>query len=520
MRRTPAGSWGIALLALLLAGPLLVVITSPLHTAAPEWSHVLRYMIPAQLGQTLALLAIALCTALLVAVPAAWLVSIHSFPLRSTLSWLLVLPLALPTYIASYTWAALLGPTGTISLWMEEHAGVKPDILNLTGLGVVMGLVLYPYIYLPARAAFARGMTSQLEAAHMLGASHFTRFLHVAVPLARPAIAAGAVLLCMEVLNDYGAVKYYGVRTLTTGVFRSWGGLRDTGSALRIGMVLVALVAFFLWFERRARGHGSTATDQVPSRRMPLRGSRGALATVFCVLLLFIAVGLPLSKIIGDAWTTRSTADLGALSTSFLRSLTLAAVAMSITLIVALLISFRERHGARRSPILYVTDLGYAIPGAVLALGAMVLAGPIDRSNWGGPVLIGSFGLLFYAYASRFLAVGTQPLFGALRSQPRSLDDAAHMLGAGPWRTFIYVNLPLLRPALLAAAVLVAVDVIKELPLTLILRPFNFETLATSTYRYAVNEQLRDAAWPALLIVLCAMVPLFFLERSLSRTQR
>src|SRR5690606_9601427 len=233
----------------------------------------------------------------------------NSFPLRGVLARALVLPLALPTYIAAYAYAALLGPTGGISLWCGEHLGLRPDILNLPGLGVVLGLVLFPYVYLPARAAFSRGMGGQLDAARTLGAHGGRRFLRVALPLARPAIAAGALLLAMETLNDYGAVKHYGVRTLTTGIFRSWGGLYDLGSALRLGTVLLGLVALLLWSERRARRGAQHTTDQAPARRVALRGARSWLATGWCLLVLFLGAGLPLGKIVVDAaatWDARS----------------------------------------------------------------------------------------------------------------------------------------------------------------------------------------------------------------------
>ncbi|MBK8500352.1 MAG: iron ABC transporter permease [Flavobacteriales bacterium] len=517
---TRAARIGITSLAVLLAGPLLVVLSAPLHTPAPEWEHVLGNLLWSQLGETLLLLAIALATALLIAVPCAWLVALFDFPLRRFVGWALVLPMALPTYIAAYTWAALLGPTGSMSLWLQSHFGVKPDILNLPGLGVVLGLVLYPYIYLPARAAFARGMTAQFDAARLLGAEGESLFRRVAVPLARPAIAAGALLLCMEVMNDYGAVKYYGVRTLTTGMFRSWGGLHDLGSSLRIGIVLVALVGVLIWIERRSRRHASTATDQAPIERRKLCGIEGWMAFAACMVVLLIACGLPMSKIIGDAWASWGINDHVGLMLALGRTLLLALGAVVLTLIIAIFFAHRERHSPRSSIAIRAANLGYAIPGAVIAIGAMVLVGPVDRSGWGGPVLIGSIGLLLYAYCARFLAVGTQPLFGAMRAQSASLDEAALLLGASTWRTFLRINLPLLRPALLGAGILVAVDVIKELPLTLILRPFDFETLGTSAYRYAVNEQLREAALPALLIVLCAVVPLFVLERQLRRVQR
>ena len=514
------GRWGITALALLLAGPLLVVMLSPLHVAAPEWHHVWVNLLPHQLGETLLLLAIALTTALLIAVPCAWLVALHEFPLRRIFGWALVLPLALPTYIAAYTWAAMLGPTGSITRWLAGHFGFAPDILNIWGLGIVLGLVLYPYIYLPARAAFARGMSSQLDAARLLGSNGTMLFRRIALPLARPAIVAGALLVGMEVLNDFGAVKHYGVQTLTTGIFRARGGLQDGGSALRLGIVLIALVAILLWIERRSRRKISTATDQVLTQRTTLNGVARWSAFAACTLVLGIAAGLPIGKIIGDVVATWSQRDHEALIAAFGHTAMLASTAACTTLLVALLFTFRERHGQRSNLAVRAANLGYAIPGAVIALGALVLAGGVDNSGWGGPVLIGSVALLLYAYTARFLAVGTQPLFGAVRAQPHALDDVARSLGASRWSTFLRVNLPLLRPAMLAASMLVAVDVIKELPLTLILRPFNFETLSTSTYRFAAIEQLRDASVPALLIVLCAVLPLLFLERLLDRPHR
>lgn len=514
------GRWGITALALFLAGPLVVVVLSPLHVEAPAWHHVLVNLLPHQLGGTLLLLAIALITALAIAVPCAWLVSVHHFPFRRFFGWALVLPLALPTYIAAYTWAALFGPTGSISLWCAEHLGFAPDILNIWGLGIVLGLVLYPYIYLPARAMFARGMSAQLEAARMLGSTGTMLFRRIAIPLARPAIAAGSLLVGMEVLNDFGAVKHYGVQTLTTGIFRARGGLQDGGSALRLGILLIVLVAVLLWSERRSRRNISTVTDQVSTQRRALSGVGRWSAFAACALVLGIAAGLPFGKIIGDVVATWAQRDHEALFAAFGHTALLAAAAAFTTLLCAVLFTFRERHGNRSNLIVRAANLGYAIPGAVIALGALVIAGAVDNSGWGGPVLIGSVALLLYAYTARFLAVGTQPLFSAVRAQPSALDDAARALGASRWSTFLRINLPLLRPAMLAASLLVAVDVIKELPLTLILRPFNFETLSTSTYRFAAIEQLRDASVPALLIVLCAVLPLLFLERLLDRTDR
>jgi iron(III) transport system permease protein len=339
----------------------------------------------------------------------------------------------------------------------------------------------------------------------------------LAVPLARPAIVGGALLAAMETLNDLGAVKYYGVRTLTTGIFRSWGGLYDIGSALRLSAVLIGLVVLLLWLEHRSRKGRSHATEQVPVVRQELKGMKAWAATAYCSLLVLFSVGLPLGKILGDVILLGVAAWPEGTFDAFGNTLGIAALAACCTVLVAVLFAFRERHTEQGRIVQRMADLGYAIPGSVIAIGVMALAGFTDR-NLGLPfALIGSVGLLTYAFVVRFLAVGTQPLYGALRQQSTTLDDAARTLGATRWRTFKRINLPLLKPALAAAALLVAIDVIKELPLTLILRPFNLHTLSTKAYELASIEQLREASAPALLIVLCGLLPVFLLERAVER---
>ena len=507
----------VSVLAVLLAAPLLVVITAPLHAPAPEWHHVLTALLPSHLWETAQLLAGVIVVALLLAVPSAWLVATHEFPLRRFFRWALVLPLAMPTYISAFAYAALLGPTGTLSAWLNDTVGIHPDIVSLPGLCMVLAFVLFPYIHLPARAAFAQGMTSQLEAGRLLGASPLRRFRALAVPLARPAIVGGALLVAMETLNDFGAVKYYGIRTLTTGIFRAWGGLYDLGSALRLSALLVGLVALLLWIENRSRKGRSQATDQVPVARLRLTGAKAGLATLWCLFIVLLGVGLPLGKIIGDVSSLGADAWPDGTFSAFGNTLGIAALAAGCTLVAAVLFAFRERYAKRWRILQSLADLGYAIPGAVIAIGVMAFAGLIDRNAGFSFALIGSIGLLTYAFVVRFLAVGTQPLYGNLRQQSIALDASARMLGASPWRAFTRINLPLLRPALAAAALLVAIDVIKELPLTLILRPFNMHTLSTKAYELASIEQLREASAPALLIAVCGLVPVFLLERMVGR---
>lgn len=517
MRISKAITLLVPILALVVALPVCMVLLSPLLFPAPEWAHVLWNLLPSHLWETLLLVCGTVCTSWLLAVPSAWLIASFDFPFRRLFRWALVLPLALPTYISAYTYADLLGPTGTLSAWLDRVTGVRPDIVSLPGLCFVLALVLFPYIHLPARAAFAQGMTVQLNAARTLGASPLQRLLRIAIPMARPAIAGGALLVAMETLNDLGAVKHYGIRTLTTGIFRSWGGLYDLGSALRIGAVLLGLVALLLWIERRARGHRSQANDQVPVQRQQLSGALGYAAFACCSLILLFGAVLPLANIVVDMLSLNLASWPNGTFAAMRNTIGIALLTGTCTLGVAVLFAFRERYGRRGAWLQWSAGLGYAIPGAVIAIGVMAIAGSLDRNNVFPFALIGSWGLLTYAFTVRFLAVGTQPLYGNLRQQGPELDASARLLGASPWRAFRSINLPLLKPALAASAMLVALDVVKELPLTLILRPFDMHTLSTKTYEMASIEQLREASAPAFLIVLCGLPAVLFLSRNLER---
>lgn len=511
MRRTP---WALVLLAALLIAPLVVVLTAPLHTAAPQWDYVLRNILLSHTWETAQLLLISVGAALVFGTGTAWLVATTDFPLRNVFRWALVLPLALPTYISAITFAALFGPTGSFTLAL----GLPLDIVTLPGLGSVFALVLFPYVYLPARAAFGMGMGQQLEAARLLGARGLRRFVRIAVPLGRPAMAGGAFLVAMETLNDYGAVKYYGIHTLTAGIFRSWGGLYDEGSALRLSGVLLGLVALLLWTEKRARRNAGRTTTHEPMKRIRLQGWRAWAATGACALLLSFAFILPVGAIVSDALRTYSSHGLLDILPAMGHTLLIGTLAATATLCIAVVLAYAERHVPGGGRAAAWAGIGYVVPGAVIALGVMALAGAI--ANWTGVLLIGGLALLVYAFSVRFLALANQPLRAGLEQQPRAFDEAARLLGASPWRTFRSVNLPLLRPSLIAAALLVLMEVVKELPLTLILRPFDLDTLSTRVFELARIEQWPDAAVPALLIVLCGLVPVLLLDRLLDRSHR
>jgi iron(III) transport system permease protein len=498
-------------LALLVLAPLLVVATAPLHTPAPEWPYVGSTLLPAYLWETAVLISRTVLLALLLGVSTAWLVSANDFPGRGYFRWALVLPLALPTYISAITFSALWGPTGTCSLWFAQHTGLDIDLLTPSGLACVLALVLFPYVYLPARAAFSAGMSDQLDAARMLGGGALRRAFRVAFPLALPAIGGGGLLVAMEVLNDYGAVKHYGVRTLTAGIFRSWGGLYDSGSALRIGGVLLLVVLMLMLLGRLSdRGAQRTITGK-HLKPVPLSGMRAAAASLFCALILGAAFVMPVTALASDAFRERTMQAASSFLPAMGNTLFIGLLAALSTLLLALVLSYGQRKS--RSRFGQLAGIGYVVPGAVIAIGVMSLAGWLTDVT--GIVLIGTIALMIYAFSVRFLALATQPLRAGLDQQPASLDEAARLLGASPLRTFLLVNLPLLKPSLLAAALLVLMEVVKELPLTLILRPFDTDTLSTKVFEMARIEQWSEAALPALLIVACGLVPVVLLDRLL-----
>lgn len=510
--------WANAL-AVLLCLPLLVVVLSPFFLEAPQWSFVGGAFLWEHLGGSLVLGFGTLVLALVFGVGAAWTVSVFDFPGRRIFSWLFVLPLALPTYIAALAFAGLLGPTGTWSVFLREHVGIEVDVMTMPGLCLVLALVLFPYVYVPARAAFSGGLTDALEASRTLGAGPWRRFVSVGLPLARPAIAGGGLLVLMETLNDYGAVKYYGLHTITTGIFRAWGGLYDQGSAMRLAVLLVVLVIMLIVVERMLRRRGLRTTDHRPMTRLSLSGAQRIIVLVVCSLLVLLSLVVPIGSLVVDALSVPGAHLLPELFSATLNTLHVGAWAAGFTLLVALLLAWNaRRQQANESRLGQVAELGYVVPGAVIAVGAMALAGLLDRAVGvvgivSGLALIGSLPLLVYAFGARFMAVAAQPIKAGLAQQPLALDEAARTLGVPAGRTFLRVNLPLLRPALVAAALLTALEVMKELPLTLIMRPFDFDTLSTTVHEYTRIEQTREAALPALVIVLCALLPVLLLHR-------
>jgi iron(III) transport system permease protein len=533
--------WSVValMLALAVALPVLVVASSLLQPAGGVWSHLAQTVLWDYLANTF-LLAVGVGLGVtLIGVGTAWLVTMCHVPSRGILEWALLLPLAVPTYIIGYTYTDLLQYAGPVQSTLREVMDWTrndywfPQIRSLGGATVVMTLVLYPYVYLLARAAFLEQCICMIDVSRTLGRGAWGSFFDVAVPLARPAIAGGVALALMETLADFGTVQYFGVNTFTTGIYRTWFALGEPVAAAQLAAALMMVIFLVLALERLTRGlarYQHTAASR-PRHSYRLSSARGALALVACLMPILLGFGVPVAVLVrmtlerGDALLGGMFLELAA------NSFSLAAVAAALTALLALVVAYGLR--LRSSPVIRasarVASMGYAIPGAVIAVGVLIPFARLDntidawmRDAFGistGLILTGTIGGLLFAYLVRFLALAMNSVEAGLTKINRNLDDAARVLGRGPGGALMRVHVPLMWGSVLTAVILVFVDVLKELPATLILRPFNFETLAIRVFRFASDERLAEASTAALAIVLVGLVPVILLSRAIARSR-
>jgi iron(III) transport system permease protein len=447
------------------------------------------------------------------------------------------MPLAMPTYIVSYTYVDFLNYAGPLQSWLRGIVGWTspqdyhfPEIRSLPGAVLVLTMVLYPYVFMTAQASFLRQPTSQLDVARTLGKSPWGAFYSVALPQARPAIVVGVSLALMECLNDIAAVSFFGVRTLTLGIYTTWLGEGNLGGAAQLAGVLLIFVFALLWVERHARKQQSQSPPSrhhMAARRMTLQGWHGILAALACFLPVFfgfILPGLILLKFATNRWGNIFSAPyFDAVWHSFVLALVASLVVVGLGLILAY--AHRSRRGTGVNIIIRVASIGYAIPGTVLGIGVLIPLAYFDnsvdifmRNSFGistGLLLSGTIAAIVFAYAIRFLAISFGSLESGLEKVTPNLSFAARTLGRTPFRAVIEVHLPILRPALISAALLVFVDCMKELPATLILRSFDFDTLATLVFELSSLDQLEESAAPALTIVAAGLIPIILLTRNL-----
>jgi iron(III) transport system permease protein len=518
--------------------PLATIVVLALAPGESIWPHLLRTVLPSALRDTLLLMLSVGGLTLLIGTGTAWLVTMYRFPGRALLDRLLVIPLAMPTYIVAYCYVELLDYAGPVQSGLRALLGWRtpadylfPDIRSLGGAAFVLSMVLYPYVYLSARASFVQQSVCALEVARTLGRTSLETFREVALPLARPALAAGMALALMECLNDIGAVQYLGVETLTVSVYTTWLQRANLGGAARLALVMLAFVALLFLLERIARGEGRTHHTTGRYRSIPFQDIEGWLgwaAAAICALPFVLGFLVPLGIILKHAATHAGPALSAGFVRAALNSMLLAVAAAALAVAIALVLAYARRvagNGFTR-PAVLAAGLGYAVPGTVLAIGLMIPLAAFDntldallRAQLGlstGLLLSGTLGALTLALAIRFLAVALGSIDAGLERISPSLDAAARALGETALSALWRVHVPILLPAIGSAALLVFVDTMKELPATLLLRPFNFETLATHVYSLAALEQFEQASLAALAIVLVGLVPVLLLHQQVA----
>ena len=525
------------LIALVLGLPIFTIAGFVLHPSNDVWRHLVDTVLAEYLLNSALLIAGVSVGTLVIGVGCAWLTSVCEFPGKRIFSWALLLPLAFPAYIIAYTYTGMFDFAGPVQTWIRSVTGwgvrdyYFPDVRSLGGAVTMFSLVLYPYVYLLARAAFLEQSVCVLEVSRTLGCSVWASFYRVALPLARPAVVAGLSLALMETLADYGTVAYFGLGVFTTGIFRTWFGLGDAVAAAKLAAILLAFVVTLIvierWSRKRAQYHHPTYRyRELPQYR--LRGLRAWLAFGACFLPLFAGFLLPAAQL--AVWAHETWEQM--VDATFLRlafnSLQLALGASLLAVLLALFLGYGKRLLDSKSvdAAVRMVASGYAVPGTVIAVGVIIPLAWFDnsvddflRDHYGissGLLLSGSLFAVMFAYMVRFLAVSVQAVESGLLKIKRSMDEAARSLSYAPAGILFRVHLPLMKGTVLTAMLIVFVDVMKELPATLILRPFNFNTLAVRAFELASDERLADSSTAALAIVAVGLLPLMLLSHTIS----
>ena len=524
--------------ACIIACPVAVVVGYAFVPAGEVWAHLADTVLPRYVANTVVLIVSVAAATFVVGVGTAWLVSMARFPLRGVFEWALILPFALPAYVLAYTYTGLLDVGGPVQGFLRDGLGFSgvarwfPGIRSLAGAAAMLTLALYPYVYLLARAAFLEQGAVLAEASRTLGRGPWATFASVSLPIARPGIAAGLALVVMEALNDYGTVDFFAVDTFTTGIYRAWFGLGEAAAAAQLSSILLVFVCAVLLAERWTRGRGRVYPMARRMHRPPARVLRGKAAfgaASACALPVVLGFALPAAALL--VWTVENAAELFdwryagfAFNSLFLSALT-AAVAVALAVAIAYAVRLRPRPATAAAA--RAAGLGYAVPGSVIAVGILLFSTWFDKAvDFGARSVFGvSTGLVFtgtvagivFAYVVRFMALSIGTVESALGRVSPNMDAAARSLGRKPLGVLAHVHLPLMWGSLAAAGLLVFVDVMKELPATLILRPFDFDTLAVRAHQLASDELLTLAAGPALAIVAVGILPVIVLSRAIKR---
>ena len=521
-------------IALIIATPIIFIFGSIFTSSGTIWQHLAETVLIDYITNSCWLMLLVGAGVLIIGVGTAWLVTMCRFWGSRWLEWGLLLPLAAPAYLLAYAYTNMLDYFGPVQIWLRSIFGWTsindywfPNIRSLWGAAVMLLLVLYPYVYLLARVAFIEQSVCTLEASRSLGCNPWRSFFTIALPLARPSIMAGLALALMETLNDLGTVEYFGVTTFTTGIYRTWLGMGERAAAAQLAAFLMLFILILIVLERQSRSRAKYYQSSNSLKQLPkyqLNFWRGTLAAIVCLIPVALGFIIPAFYLLQLTLNNLE----GAFDADFWSLARHSFILASATAIIAVIISLIMGYGQRLQPNLVmrsavrIAAMGYAIPGSVIAVGVLIPVAMLDnfidrwmRSNFGistGLLISGTIASLIFAYLVRFLAVAFGSVESSLNKISPNLDNASRSLGFGSTNTLWRVHTPLMSGALLTSAMLVFVDVMKELPATLVIRPFNFDTLAIRVYQYASDERLIEAAAPALAIVVVGIIPVILLS--------
>ena len=511
---------------IIFTAPLLIVLSTLFGSYSENWFHLYEFVLADYIISSLILVIGVSILVLFLGTVTAWTVTTYNFKGKKVFEWALILPLAIPPYILAYTFTGLFDPFGDANNFIRSVFNLKdstiifPNVRNIYGAIVVFAFTLYPYVYIVSRSAFINQSKSMQEAARLLGLNQLEVFYKLALPLIRPAAIGGMMLVIMETLSDFGAVDHFAIQTFTTGIFRTWYGLYDLQTAMQLASLLLLTVGIFYFIERSSRGDGiytSNNSTFSPNEEVNLTGLKALTAFLVCFIPIFIGFLLPIVEL--SLWAYE--VNLGFFNNKFLENsintLSLSFLTGLICAALALLINFSIRYKpsilvGRFSALL---SIGYAVPGLILAVGMVQLLVYLDNLAFSGfdIVLTGSLLGLVLAYVIKTYALANSSIESGYERISYSLDDSSKLLGSTSWNMLGNIHIPLLKTSILTSVLLVMSDVVKELPATLILRPFNFETLAVSTYIYASEERMIQAAAPAIAIVLIGLIPIVLLSK-------
>lgn len=531
MRRIRLNIWAImsSIAILLIVLPNVDIVIHLFQKPNETWYHIKEYLIVDYIAHsTIIVIGTGLLT-VLIGTTLAWLISAYNFPMRNFFRWALIIPLAVPPYIAAYTYAAMLSYTGVIQTFFRNNLGIVLEqkyfnIMSTKGAIFIFTIFLFPYVYMIVRSFLEKQSASLIENARLLGSNDLEIFLRVIIPISRGVIVAGVTLVALEVLSDYGVVSYFGVPTFSTAIFKSWISLQDVDSAIRLAGILMIFVFTFISGEKFLRGrrkYSFTNTKVRPIKRKNLKGMQGIIAFLYCLIFMSLGFFIPVMQMVSWAFKSYKNIYYSDFIRMIINSAWLAVVPSVLIVIVSVLIANYARIRENVLTKLYtkIVLLGYSIPGTVIAITMILFFTDLDKKIFAKPMLSTSIIMLIFAYVTRFLAIGFQNVEGGFEKIGSKFSEASRTLGFGVTQTFFKIDLPMIKPALLGGFALVFVDIIKELPLVLILRPFNFHTLSTKVFEYANDEMVPESSIPSLIIIAISFIAIFILYRVVDKEE-